>query len=75
MTSLIAIIVINRILLHTDSFCGLQTVVGRMRCVNNWKMLAFCEIRNCLKMTKFRWNFFRQAFPEAKVASLTSVYN
>ena len=21
-------------------------------------MLAFCEIRNCLKMPKFRWNFF-----------------
>ena len=29
-----------------------------MRCVYNWKMLAFCEIRNCLKMPKFRWNFF-----------------
>ena len=54
----VAIIVINRIFLHTVSFCGLLTVAGSMRCVYNWKMLAFCEIRNCLKMPKFGWNFF-----------------
>ena len=50
-TSLFAIIVINRILLHTVSFCGLLTAVDVY-------IIGKCsEIRNCLKNAE-RWIFF-----------------
>ena len=57
-TSLFAIIVITVYFCIPFVFVVYWPLLAVCDVYLNWKMIAFCVIRNCLKMPKFRWNFF-----------------